>query len=258
VPFPGESKMALTMTGVPDVSFVIPTKRPSQLNRCIEKVKNYARLRGYQIEILICGEVGSFGQVANVQILSSIPNDKGTCIRAGVLASHSNMVVICDDDFPVTFSDLDRLLGALSQADIALGNRYLEESVFLIPPRFTRRLASAMFRFLVRAFFGFRGFDTQCGVKAIRREKALVLFANQTTRGYVYDVELVVRAIDCGLRVAQIPLHWKSFPESTISVCRVAPSMMKGLLLLRLLRSRTFRGKVEVCPWNGTTWSGKS
>lgn len=147
------------------------------------------------------------------------------------------------DDFPVTFEDLDMLRASLSEADLALGNRHLPSSVFLTSRSYVRRVTSVVFRFLVRALFGLRGFDTQCGIKAFKKTKTDTLFADQLVHGFAYDVELALRAIHSKLEIAQVPVHWKSSRKTTLRLSAAIPSMLKELgVLWWRTRGARFRG----------------
>jgi len=231
--------MSLETTG-PSLSFVIPVKDVSRLEHCIEAVRQYGVRNGEQIEILICGGVDRLDERGCARFVKTNSSQKGDSIRAGMCASKGEVAIVCDDDFPVTYDDLDLLRGTLSEADLALGNRYLPTSVFLTTRPWIRRLAGFVFRVLVCFLFDLRGFDTQCGIKAFKKDTTRVLFKNHIVSGFAYDVELALRARLCSLRIVQIPVHWKSSPETTLRMYRAIPSMLKELLVLlwRVRRAR--------------------
>jgi dolichyl-phosphate beta-glucosyltransferase len=49
--------------------------------------------------------------------------------------------------------------------------------------------------------------DTQCGLKAFRREAAHQLFSRAKVNGFAFDVELLLLATQLGLPVAEIPVR---------------------------------------------------
>jgi len=232
----------------PRVSFVCPLKDSSRVQHLLDSFERYLANSQDRVEILLCGaELAGIPEIGCTRIVRSNSRRKGHLIRNGVLASRGGSIVICDDDFPIAYSDLDAILRELRGADVVLGNRYQSGASFLIPPTSARRVASRLFRVFVRLLFGLRGFDTQCGLKAMTREAALQLFSYQIVDGFAFDIELVLRAIACGMQIRQVPVHWQSLPASTLSLPSAAVSILAEALMLRwnLKRLQPTSGRVE-------------
>jgi len=69
-----------------------------------------------------------------------------------------------------------------------------------------RKLLSRGFNVLVRLLTGLRVCDTQCGIKAVRREAFEKIFRRLSVKRYAFDVELLVLAKLHGLTVVELPV----------------------------------------------------
>jgi glycosyltransferase involved in cell wall biosynthesis len=214
------------------ISFVIPVKKDYRVIQCIAELIAHASAESLQTEIIVCGELDPRKLNKNTRFINVVPAYKGRCIKQGVIASKGEFIIVCDADFPVLFSDMINLLENLTNADISLGNRYLPESHFIIIPPLHRRLISIVFRFLVSLLFGLKNFDTQCGIKAFKRSAALTLFTNQISKSLVYDVQIILFALQRKMQITQVPVHWKSSVSTTINLWTGMPLALIDLLRL--------------------------
>jgi dolichyl-phosphate beta-glucosyltransferase len=60
--------------------------------------------------------------------------------------------------------------------------------------------------------------DTQCGLKAFRREAARQLFGRARVNGFAFDVELLLLARRLGLPVAEVPVRAQAHFGSRVRV----------------------------------------
>jgi len=177
-------------------------------------------------------ELSKATQRPAVRILSSRRRlGKGSGVRRGVLAAAGSYVIVVDADVPVPLSSIERAVDELgSGADIVLGSRSLPGSR-RDEPR-VRRFFSRAFRSFVRVLFHF-DFDTQCGFKGFRRERAVPLFRALHIDSLAYDVELVSQALEMGLRIVELPVDWR-YDWNTSLTFRDIPKMLLDLMRVRL------------------------
>jgi len=227
------------------LSLVIPAHNEERrLKRTLPMMVRYLRSTFPSSEILV-SEDGSVDRTVDfvrelskttqrpvVRVLSSRRRlGKGSGVRRGVLAAAGRHVIVMDADMPVQLSSIQRAVDELSSgADIVLGSRNLPESR-RDEPR-VRRFFSRAFRFLVRVLFHF-DFDTQCGFKGFRRERAVPLFHVLRINSLAYDVELVLQALEMGLRIVELPVDWK-YDWNTSLRFRDIPRMLLDLMRVRL------------------------
>ena len=82
-------------------------------------------------------------------------------------------------------------------------------------------------------------YDTQCGIKAYRRQAARDIFSSCTTDGFSFDFEVLMRADKLGLKVEQIPVSVINFRESKVNVVKDSVRMFRDVFRIR----RTVRGE---------------
>jgi hypothetical protein len=215
-----------------DVSFVIPVKNDYRVIESINKIKEYIHSRVITAEVIICGRLGYNPIPEDVRFIKVEPPDKGRCIRTGALASKGNIVILIDSDLPVLLTDIDKVISSAISTDVVFGNRYLPYSSRSTNEPLIRRILSVIFRLLIQLIFQLKGFDTQCGVKAIRKSVKEKLFKHQIVYGFAYDVELAIRTRQLGLNFVQIPVHLKNSLYSTINTRQAIVSISRELIHL--------------------------
>lgn len=160
---------------------------------------------------------------------------KGAALRAGVLASRGDEILLCDADLSTPIAEYARLRPHLADAAVVLGSRGVAESkIERRQPRY-RELMGRMFNLMVRAFAvgGIR--DTQCGFKLLRGDSARQLFADLRIDRFAYDVELIWLARRRGLEVREVGVTWIDSPASSVHALRDSTRMFADILRIRWL-----------------------
>jgi glycosyltransferase involved in cell wall biosynthesis len=163
---------------------------------------------------------------------------KGAAVRAGVLASHGDVVAFADADFSAPIEQLELLLADLSSAEIAILSRALPGT--RLERRQTRpREAMGRLYALLAQLLVIRGVpDAQCGLKAYRGSIGREIFAAARETGVLFDTEVLAIAAKRHLRVSQRPALWRHDPASRLRF-GVGGSIGIALALLRVkLRHR--------------------
>jgi glycosyltransferase involved in cell wall biosynthesis len=137
---------------------------------------------------------------------------KGAALRAAIPFATRGRVLFMDADLAFDRQSVDAVLDGLGDADMAVGNRRHRDSRYLVPVRlfgflYRRHIVGQVFNLLVRALFPVGMRDTQCGLKAFRREALQRLAASLSIDGFALDVEMIVVARALGLRIAEVPVQ---------------------------------------------------
>ena len=74
--------------------------------------------------------------------------------------------------------------------------------------------------------------DTQCGFKLMRTDMARGLLAQQSVGGFAFDVELLMRARNLGLRVVEVPVTYVHDDDSRVNPLTASPRMALDLVRL--------------------------
>jgi dolichyl-phosphate beta-glucosyltransferase len=137
---------------------------------------------------------------------------KGFAVKTGILASQGDIVLFADSGTCVPYGDalpqIKRILAG--EVDIAMASRRLKGSVIRRNRSLKRRVLSRFFRLAAIVLTGVppRFSDTQCGFKLYKGEVARELFAECLTKGYLFELEILVRALGKGYRVEEFPVEW--------------------------------------------------
>ena len=149
------------------------------------------------------------GPAARLRVLHVPHAGKGAAVRAGMLASDTEVAVFADADMATPPDQLPRLIRALESADLALGSRVQPDgSDRRAGQPGYRRLLGRLFHALAAAWVTGPVPDTQCGFKGFRREAAQDLFARQRIGSIVFDAEIIHLARRRGYRTVVVPVEW--------------------------------------------------
>jgi dolichyl-phosphate beta-glucosyltransferase len=151
---------------------------------------------------------------------------KGHAVRAGVAASSGKFVMFADSGVCIPYVQALRGLDLIrtNQADIAHASRKRIDSVITNPQPLHRRILSRVFRAAVDGFVGlpYRLTDTQCGFKVYRGDLARTLYAQCQTDGFLFDLEIILRAKQAGARILEFPVTWSCDPDTRLRPAKTA------------------------------------
>jgi dolichyl-phosphate beta-glucosyltransferase len=164
-----------------------------------------------------------------VRVLSYQPNrGKGFAVRTGMLAAEGELIVFTDADGSYGPRDLDRILGALGEAPVAIGTRASGTSGPV-----ARRVASRVFNLAIRGSLGLRFGDTQSGLKGFRRAAAQAIFRQARVDGFAFDVEALWLAGQLRLEVAEVAVQALERPGSKVQMLADALGMLGEVWAIR-------------------------
>jgi SAM-dependent methyltransferase len=144
---------------------------------------------------------------------------KGAAVQAGILAASGDVVAFVDADLSSPPEAVEQCCQAVERGvQVAVASRGHATSNLVVRQPGSREAAGKLFNRLIRGMGLTALPDTQCGLKAFDRETARALFTDLTVRRFAFDVEVLLRAQQRGLRVEAIPTEWAHREES-----RVAP-----------------------------------
>ncbi len=229
-----------------DLSIVIPCfNEQRRLPPTLGAIRAYAGSREIRSQLILVDDGSRDGTLSvmraeaarhrEVRVVAVAPNrGKGRAVAEGVRVARGDQVLITDADLSTPIEELSKLRAALERgADVAIGSRAAPGAREIDQP-LHRRLMGKTFNRLVQTLVlpGFH--DTQCGFKLFRGEVAHRLFRGLVTEGFAYDVEVLVRALDAGWRVEEVPVRWFNAGASTVAPLRASAAMLRDLLRLRV------------------------
>lgn len=233
-----------------DFSIVIPAYEEStKIAKDIKKAAEFLDGNDFQGEIIVVDDCSTDGtsQVAKstkvppsvtLKVLRYEPHrGKGYAVRTGIKASTGDYVMFADSGYCVPFGNV--LLGIEllkhGDADIANASRKLIESDILKDQPFHRRICSKIIKWVVRIMLGIPRTltDTQCGFKVYKGDVARELYGECMSDGFMFDVEIILRAQKNGYKIAEFPIEWSCDPDSRLSVTRTPLPTISELIAIR-------------------------
>ena len=221
-----------------DLSVIIPVFEESKkISGDIKAASKFLKTNLMSGEIIIVDD-GSCDDTATVAKDIEIPPNislqvirypvhkgKGYAVRTGIKKSKGDIVLFIDSGLCVPYDNVLIGLQLLKdgECDIAHGSRFLPESRILRPHTWSRRLSSVTFRKIL--FFALNipseFTDTQCGLKMYRGDVARELYGQCMTDGFMFDIEIILRAVKQGYRIKEFPIEWTADLDSRLSLMRV-------------------------------------
>jgi len=137
------------------------------------------------------------------------------------------VVVEMDADGSHAPEDLPRLLDALTDADLALGSRYVPGGRVVNWPKY-RELISRGGGLYSRVALGAKIRDITGGFKAFRREVLeKINITSVASQGYCFQIDLTWRTIEAGFEVVEVPI---TFTERAVGESKMSGSIVREAL----------------------------
>lgn len=182
---------------------------------------------------------------SQVKVHRLVPNrGKGAAVRAAMAVVTTDVAVFTDADLAFDRMSVQRVIDALADADVAVGNRRHDRSSYTVPVRlfgflYRRHLVGLLFNAFVRAVVPITQRDTQCGLKGFRRSTLEALASSLTIDGFAWDVELllVARALDARLIEVPVHVHYET-ARSSVTLLVSARAMVRDVLSIAFRRLR--------------------
>ena len=229
----------------PELSIVIPSfNEELRLPETLSAISSYIRSSKRETEVIVVDDgstdrtaaiAKSFrGEIRGLRVIANDKNrGKGYSVRHGMLEARGRFVLFTDADLSAPIGEADKLLAALANHDVAIGSRALDRKLISVRQSVFREYAGIIFNFIVRFILRLPFVDTQCGFKAFRRERCLVIFQQQRIERFGFDPELLYLARHHGLSAAEIPVRWAHSPATKVSMMRDSVQMFLDVFIIR-------------------------
>jgi len=233
-----------------DLSIVIPAlDEGKKIGRDVEAVATFLEDNRLSGEIIVVDD-GSKDNTAeaakNVEIFSGATlkvvryerhHGKGYAVRRGIKETSGEYVMFADSGCCVPYEDVLRGLGLLKSGacDIAHGSRKMRGCKIQKTQSLYRRICSGIFhRFVIYGMKMPAEFtDTQCGFKIYRGDIARHLYGECITDGFMFDVEIIMRAQKEGYRIKEFPVDWSCDRDSRLSPTRSLWRVLSELITIK-------------------------
>ena len=220
-----------------DVSIIMPCLNEEQsVAGCVQQALAWLARSGIRGEVIVVdnGSTDRSAELAagaGARVTYETGRGYGRTLLRGFREARGKYLVMGDCDGTYDFDKLEPLLAPLRDGyELVVGNRL---GAMLAPgamPWAHRFLGTPLITFLVRLFSGARLRDSQCGLRAIRRESFQRL--NLKAKGMEFASEMILKAARQGLRMTEVPIpYYCRTGESKLSTVRDGWRHLKFLLI---------------------------
>ncbi|MHA1369728.1 MAG: glycosyltransferase [Promethearchaeota archaeon] len=159
----------------------------------------------------------------------------------------SDIVILYDADFAVPPRLILKLIDEIDKGyDIVIGSRSNRETRFVKNPSAIRFIYGKVSGIIVRVLFHIPLIDTQCGFKAFNRKTVLPILNDVRLTGWIFDVEIILRAMHNHLKIKEVPVIYQHQKDSKI---RLIQDPIKILIDFARLRVCILRGYQVGLPY---------
>lgn len=212
--------------------------------------------RGLDYEIVIVENGSSDGTLRLARVLAaqlgrlrvlSLPNgDYGAALAAGFAAARGEVIASFDVDYyDLAFLDAGLELVRTKGADLVLASKRARGARDRRP--LARRLLTAGFSRLLAVALGLQVSDAH-GMKVLAATPLAPVLARCTMRGSLFDVEMVLRASQASLEIAEIPAVVVERRAPRTPVAARALESLVGIVRLRRLLARERSAAEGIAP----------
>jgi dolichyl-phosphate beta-glucosyltransferase len=238
-----------------DLSIVIPVFEESRkIARDVKEAANFLSSHQLESEIIIVDDGsrdGTSETAKNIEIPQGVKleviryeqhHGKGYAVRTGVSQSKGDYVMFADSGCCVpyqnAFAGLDLIKNG--SCDIAHGSRKMSGSHIEKAQTFYRRICSKIFHWFVvhDLKIPVEFTDTQCGFKIYKGDVARLLYSECVTDGFMFDIEVIIRALKKGYKIREFPIDWTCDPDSRLSPSRSSWKILAEIFNIRRTMSK--------------------
>jgi dolichyl-phosphate beta-glucosyltransferase len=235
-----------------DISVVIPAlDEARKIRKDVESAAAFFQESGLRGEVIVVDDGSSDGTDAAARG-ASVPagmelkvirleknRGKGFAVRTGVMASQGDVVLFADSGSCVPYADALPQIRRIraGELDVALASRRHPQTVIHRDRPWKRRFLSRVFHLAAVLVAGLpRGIsDPQCGFKLYRGDAARELYSACRTSGFLFDLEIILRARRRGMRMEEFAVRWTCDLDTRLRPGSDAPLVLRELLQLRRL-----------------------
>ncbi|MFO7979355.1 MAG: glycosyltransferase [Candidatus Aminicenantes bacterium] len=239
-----------------DLSIVIPAyNEESKIKRDVEQAALFLNQHSMEGEVMVVDDgsedrtsaaasEADTGPLVELKIIQLPKNKgKGFAVKTGILASKGDVVLFADSGTCVPYKNALPCIKRIKAGDveIALASRYAKETVIHRNRPLPRRILSRLFHWAAVWIAGLpkKITDSQCGFKIYNGDTARELFSQCLISGFLFDLEILIRAIKQGCTITEFPVEWTCDLDTRLQPASHAKQVIKDLFKVRKIAKKS-------------------
>jgi len=161
---------------------------------------------------------------------------KALSIRDGVMIAEGKYVIFMDADLSTPLKEIDRFFKYMKKGhDIIIGVRNERNKTTTVKRPISRRIVSRIYTALCNILF-FKGSiaDVGCGFKVFKKKIAQSLFLDLYIKSWVFDVEILSKALRNNYKIKEVPVEWIFKGPSSLNILKDSVAAFFALLRFKL------------------------
>jgi dolichyl-phosphate beta-glucosyltransferase len=180
------------------------------------------------------GRTGDFPELLD-PITAPKNRGKGAAVYSGLAAGGEkfDLLAFADADGAVSPREILRawryFCNNLDHVDLLIGSR-IKMLGRKVDRRLERHLAGRVFATLVANLTGLEVYDSQCGMKLMKRAVFNDIHPHCENSGFAFDVEMLLLAKKFSYRIEEFPVDWADVSGGKVSLVRHSARMLLDIL----------------------------
>ncbi|MEO8458323.1 MAG: glycosyltransferase family 2 protein [Chloroflexota bacterium] len=220
-----------------DISIVMPCLNEEDgVAECVGKALDWISRAGMRGEVIVVDNNSTdrsaeIAAAAGARVIPEKEPGYGAALRRGFREARGKYMVMGDCDGTYEFSQLDPLVGPLGEGyDLVMGNRLTDQLEHGAMPWAHRVIGTPMISWMLRLFTGAKITDSQCGIRAMRRDSIQAL--GLRTPGMEFASEMILKAMQHNLKLTEVPVPYNvRVGEAKLSTIRDGWRHLRFLLI---------------------------
>ncbi len=182
-------------------------------------------------------KIENFCMAENIKLFKNTKNfGKGFSVQKGFQKATGDFFIFCDSDIPFTDSSLINFVFNIKskKPEILIADRSNNKRSNKKQSTLLRYFLSLLFRKITSLLFTLDNIDTQCGLKAFRKDRAQTLFKNLTIKRYAFDIEVLYRAKYLNYKIETFPIVIQNNGKTSLKLLKDGFKMIIDLIIIKI------------------------
>lgn len=214
------------------LSIIIPAyNEEKRIGKTLLAAHEWLSKQSYNWEILVVSDGSKdntasvvqnlTGQIKNLRLINNKKNHgKGYVVRQGMLETKGEYRVFMDADNSTSIDHFVKMEPFFRDGfDVVIGSRDIRGADIKVHQAWYKELLGNIGNIFIQVVVGLWGiWDTQCGFKGFTAVAAEKVFPKLIIDRWGFDIEALVVAKKCGLKMKQIPVVWVNDAASHVKL----------------------------------------